>query len=148
MGIPQILIEFAERAQEKFGKDAAGCNNDGMFVFFEDTVVHVFLDQNTTRAVAWTELRRPEHVAIDAVERAAAECTGDTYLEKALAVGVNRAADLVVLGRSFDQDALGNDAGIEIISEIGHEAPAAEKRLAATAMGFSGAPRRRPPVLN
>ena len=138
--LPRILIDFAERVRGRFGPDAAGCNDDGVFVFLGDTMVHVFLDRNSTRAVAWTELRRPGHVDLEAMEQAAAAYTGAKFLEKAMAVGVDRAADLVVLGRSFDQEALGNDDGIAIVCEVLREAPAAIGELAATAMKISAAP--------
>lgn len=131
MSLPQVLIDFATACGTRFGVDAAGHNDSGAFVQVGDRVVHINLDPNANRAVVWTELQRPERAAIEALERAAMDYTGRALLEKGLAIGVNRAADLILLGRSLDQEALNQDAGLDAVADLAKEAQAASAALAA-----------------
>ena len=112
--LPQLLIEFVNNAKLKFGEQAANYNNFGAFVTAGGYTAHVVLDQNSNRAVVWTELERPERANFAMVERAAAHYTWQGLFRNGTAIGINRAADMVLLGRSFDQDALGSDEGVRI----------------------------------
>lgn len=131
--LPQILIDFTTACQARFGAAAAGHNDDGAFVAVGDRTVHINLDQNANRAVVWTELQRPEHAAIEALEKAAMAYTSRSLLERGLALGINRPADLILLGRSVEQDALSQDEGIDLVAEVAEQAASAAAALAAAA---------------
>lgn len=133
--LPQILVDFAKACQAHFGAGTAGCTDDGAFVAIGDIVVNVTLDAKAGRAVVWTELARPEHSDIAALERAAMAFTGRELVAHGLALGVNRAADLILLGRSVEQDALALDEGIDLV-----EAVAAAARPAAAALARAARP--------
>lgn len=115
MSLPSILIDFATACGTRFGADAAGHNDNGAFVQIGDRVVHANLDPNANRVVLWVELPRPERAKMEALERAAMDYTNRSLLEKGLAIGINRAADLLLLGRSLDQDVLSHDAGLDAV---------------------------------
>lgn len=127
--LPQILVDFAGACDARFGAGSAGHNDDGAFVAVGDRAVHVNLDQNANRAVIWTELQRPEHSPIELFERAAVGYTAREFLARGLAIGINRNADLIVLGRSIEQDALTKDDAIDVVAEIAREAEAATAML-------------------
>ena len=137
MPLPRILVDFADDLKRRFGDEAAGHTDDGAFVVLGETAVHVFLDRNAGRAVAWTELEPPERVGADALARAAVGYTQRHYFERGLAVGFDRDRDLLLIGHSFDQQALVDDSAMEIVSEILMEAPVASRRLAETARAFA-----------
>ena len=90
-------------------------------------------DAASDRAVVWTELARPEHAAIEALEQAAMSYTARELLAKGLALGINRTADLIVLGRSVEQDALAKDEGVDLVAEVAKEAAVADAELAGAA---------------
>lgn len=144
--LPQILIDFAGRVQNRFGGCAIGYNDGSLFIVLEYATVHVCLDQNSNRAVVWSELRWPDQVGAEALERAAVQRMTERFLDNAMTVGVNREQDLILLGRSFDQQALGNDDGIEIVAELVREASVAARELAAAALTVADTAEPRPAV--
>jgi hypothetical protein len=130
MSLPQTLIHFAKACQARFGDDVAGYNKDGAFVAVEDRVINVNLDQNANRAVVWTELDRPDYAEMDALEQVAMTYTRRELIAKGFVVGINRRADLILLGRSIEQDVLGKTEGFDLVTEVAKEANAASAALA------------------
>ncbi|PTW56631.1 hypothetical protein C8N35_11194 [Breoghania corrubedonensis] len=133
MSLPQALVDFSSRCEARFGAGSAGYNDDGAFVGVRGRVVHVNLDPNANRVVVWSELARPEHAGFEALEQAAMAWTSDALLAMGLVVGVNRNADLIVLGRSIEQDALGTQTGLDLVGEVAQQAEAAAAMLARAA---------------
>lgn len=125
----KIILDFLAACEASDRITLAGHNDDGAFVAVGDRAVHVNLDQNANRAVIWTELQRPEHSPIELFERAAVGYTAREFLARGLAIGINRNADLIVLGRSIEQDALTKDDAIDVVAEIAREAEAATAML-------------------
>lgn len=141
MTVPGVLVDFAVACGARFGADAAGHNDDAAFVRVGDRTIHVNLDLNANRAVVWTELTRPPHAATEVLERAAMEYTDRALLENGLVLGVNRAADLLLLGRSIEQDALYKEAGLDAVAEVAAEAQSAAGALARASDRANGATR-------
>jgi len=122
--LPRILVDFAGACDGRFGAGSAGYNDDGAFVAVEGRTVHVNLDQNANRVVLWTEIERPQNSPIGSFEHAAVGYTAREFLARGLAIGVNRKADLILLGRSIEQDALAGDDALDLVEEIAREAEA------------------------
>ncbi|MEI2384471.1 hypothetical protein [Breoghania sp. JC706] len=137
MSLPQALVDFSSRCEARFGAGSAGYNDDGAFVGVGERVVHVNLDPNANRVVVWSELEKPDHAGFDVLERAAMAFTSDALLARGLVVGINRNADLIMLGRSIDQDALGLEAGLDLVAEVAGQAEAAAAMLARAAASAS-----------
>jgi hypothetical protein len=136
--LPSILVDFTTAAQARFGADAAGHNDDGAFIAVGDRMVHVNLDQSANRAVVWTELARPEHAEIEALETVAMAYTSREFLSKGLTLGINRVADLIVLGRSIEQDALAFDEGLDLVTSVAEAAGPAGAALAEASRPSNG----------
>lgn len=138
MSLPQVLVDFSSACEARFGAGSAGYNDGGTFVAVGERVVHINLDQDANRAVVWSELERPDHVGFAVLEMAAMAYTSHELLARGLAVGVNRGADLILLGRSIEQDALGQEAGLDLVAEVGQEAEVAAAMLAKAAVQSNG----------
>ncbi|MEP3667200.1 MAG: hypothetical protein ABJN42_10755, partial [Roseibium sp.] len=137
MTLPQALVDFSAACQGRFGAGTAGHNDDGAFVSIGERVVHINLDRNANRAVVWTELDRPDHAGFADLEKAAMAYSSRELVARGFVVGVNRAADLILLGRSIEQTALGNEAGLALVSDVATEAEVAAAMIAKTAAAQS-----------
>lgn len=131
--MPSILTEFAEACLGHFGPDAAGCTTDGAFIAIGDRIIHVNLDVAAGRAVVWTELPRPDYSDSACLAQAALAYTGCEMPANGLVLGISRRADLIVLGRSVEQEALLLDEGLKLVDAIAAAAPAAVETLARAA---------------
>lgn len=126
--LPAILAEFEKTCQEAFGPSAVGATDRSVFIAFETALVHVNLDETSHRAVVWAEIAWPDHTEVEVLQRAAASFTAREFLTHGLAMGINTAGPLIVLGRSVEQEFLFRYAGLKLLSEI---ASAVERASAA-----------------
>jgi hypothetical protein len=129
--LPQSLAAFTAACQARFGADAVGSNDDGAFIAVGGRTVHVNLDVNANRVVFWTELPRPAHISMEAIEEAAIAYTRHALLDQGLAIGIDQGTDLILLGRSAEQDVLAKIEGVTLVAELAREAGAAGSALAA-----------------
>jgi hypothetical protein len=136
--LPAVLLDFANLCQSHYGTEAAGSNDSGVYVALGDRVVQVKLDPNAGRVVFWTELTRPDHSEIHDLEEAALLFSSHELLDHGFVLGFNAATDLILVGRSIEQDVLQQYAGLKILSTVAEAANRAQAALDSTSLGTNG----------
>lgn len=136
--LPASLHDFANVCQSHFGSDSAGCNEDGVYVAIGHRMVQVNLDSSAGRAVFWTELARPAHAEGPALEEAALLFSSRELLDHGMILAINDAAELILLGRSIEQDVLQHYAGLKLLNAVAEAAARAEAALVEASQGFNG----------
>lgn len=123
------LDRFIKDCARRYGGDAAQATQAGLFILLGETAIHANLDEDAGRAAFWVDFGWPAPHEIEAAERAAADYMSERYLETGLILGVDRDAEFMALGASYEDDILERQDAFEIIEELAREAPSAWARL-------------------